>query len=368
MPATLLAASAAALLAAPAAGILGHRALRRSRNASRMRIDSRSGIDEQGFVRIGGIDQWISVRGEDLANPVVLELHGGPGASTSIFGPRTRSWEKHFTVVRWDMRGTLKTLGHGGADGQGEMTFRRIYADAVEVTDHLRARLGVDKVVLLGHSYGSVFGLRLAREFPERYCAYVGTDQNIHDAGRDTSVHQALLARLRVAGKRKELAAVEALDADTHRWTARERATHAKLLATSDPLTLDTMKKVVMGSLWLSPLHSLRELGHFVKGMHFSEQVTVTADPSGFDDWADGTRFELPFFLFQGEKDVLTPPHLARRFFDDVQAPVKGFALIEDCSHFAAFRRPERFLELLLAHVRPVVAAGGSAAVAAAAA
>lgn len=101
--------------------------------------------------------------------------------------------------------------------------------------------------------------------------------------------------------------------------------------------------------------------------MHFSEQVTVTADPSGFDDWADGTRFELPFFLFQGEKDVLTPPHLARRFFDDVQAPVKGFALIEDCSHFAAFRRPERFLELLLAHVRPVVAAGGSAAVAAAA-
>ncbi|MFJ3233628.1 alpha/beta fold hydrolase [Streptomyces sp. NPDC086787] len=242
---------------------------------------------------------------------------GGPGASTAIFGPRTRSWEKHFTIVRWDMRGSLKTFGRSDADGQGEMTFGRIYADAIEVTDHIRTRLRVDKVVLLGHSFGSAFGLRLAREFPERYAAYIGTDQNIHDAGRDDSVHQALLARLRTTGKRKELAAVEALDPDERRWTARERAMQAKLLATSDPLTLDTMKRVVMGSMWFSPQHSLRELGLFVKGMTFSEQITLGT--SGFDDWPDGTDFEIPFFVFQGEKDVLTSPALARRFFDDVQ-------------------------------------------------
>lgn len=261
MLATIVATSAVTLLSAPVAGILGHRALKRSRNASLMKIDTRNGIDEQGFVRIGGIEQWISIRGEDLANPVILELHGGPGASTAIFGPRTRSWEKHFTLVRWDMRGALKTLGHNGPQEQGEMTFDRIYADAVEVTDHIRTRLGVDKVVLLGQSYGSAFGLRLAREFPERYSAYVGTDQNIHDAGRDDSVHQALLTRLRAAGKRKDLAAVEALHPDGQQWTARERAMHAKLLATSDPLTLDTMKKVVMGSLWLSPLHRCASWG-----------------------------------------------------------------------------------------------------------
>ncbi|MFC8535795.1 alpha/beta fold hydrolase [Streptomyces sp. NPDC057249] len=354
-----IATSAVSLLAVPTAGLLGHRALKRFRSASLMKIDSTNGVDEQGFVRIGGIDQWIAVRGEDLTNPVVLELHGGPGASTAIFGPRTRSWEKYFTIVRWDMRGTLKTLGRRGAGRQGEMSFERIYADAAEVTDHIRSRLGVDKIVLLGHSYGSAFGLRLAREFPERYSAYVGTDQNIHDCGRDDSVHQALLTRLRASGKRKELTAVERLDDDKHRWTDRERAMHAKLLATSDPLTLATMKKVVMGSLWLSPLHSLRELRHFVRGMSLSEQVT--AGTSAFDDWADGTDFEIPFFLFQGEKDVLTPPDLARRFFDDVRAPVKAFALIEDCSHFAAFRRPERFLELLLAHVRPAVTADESA-------
>ncbi|MEV5971752.1 alpha/beta hydrolase [Streptomyces sp. NPDC051921] len=352
--AATVAATSAAALAASAVALLGHRALERSRNASLMKITSPNGIDEQGFVRIGGIEQWISIRGEDPANPVILELHGGPGASTAIFGPRTRSWEKHFTIVRWDMRGTLKTLGRNGAEGSGEMTFDRVYADAIEITDHIRARLAVDKVVLLGHSYGSVFGLRLARAFPDRYSAYVGTDQNIHDAGRDDSVHRALLTRLRAGGKRREVAAVEALHPDERRWTARERAMHAKLLATSDPLTLDTMKKTVMGSLWFSPLHSLREMRLFLKGMPLSEQIAQAT--AGCDDWADGTEFELPFFVFQGEKDVLTSPALARRFFDDVQAPVKGFALIEGGSHFAAFRRPERFLELLLAHVRPLVA------------
>lgn len=353
MIATIAATAAAALLAAPVAAALGHRALKRSRNASLMKITSRNGIDEQGFARIGGIEQWISIRGEDLTNPVVLELHGGPGASTAIFGPRTRSWEQHFTIVRWDMRGTLKTLGRSGPEGSGEVSFDRVYADAIEITDHIRARLGVEKVVLLAHSYGSAFGLRLARAFPERYSAYVGTDQNIHDAGRDDSVHRALLTRLREGGKRKELAAIEALHPDERRWTARERAMHAKLLATSDPLTLDTMKRTVMGSLWFSPLHSLRELRLFLQGMTVSEQIAQAG--ATCDDWADGTEFELPFFVFQGEKDVLTSPALARSFFDDVQAPVKGFALIEDCSHFAAFQRPERFLELLLAHVRPLV-------------
>ncbi|WSJ71909.1 lysophospholipase [Kitasatospora sp. NBC_01302] len=63
----------------------------------------------------------------------------------------------------------------------------------------------------------------------------------------------------------------------------------------------------------------------------------------------------MPFFVFQGEHDVLTPPAPAKRFFDDVSAPVKEFALIEGASHFASFRRPERFLDLMLTKVRPAV-------------
>ena len=73
---------------------------------------------------------------------------------------------------------------------------------------------------------------------------------------------------------------------------------------------------------------------------------------SRYDAWERGTRFEVPIFIFQGEKDVLTTPALAREFFDDVIAPVKRMELISDAGHFAAFQQPENFLGLLLTHVR----------------
>ncbi|MFD0348966.1 alpha/beta fold hydrolase [Kitasatospora aburaviensis] len=246
----VLAASAA--LAAPVAGLLGHRRVKQLRNAGLMRIDRPNGIDEQGFVRIGGIEQWISVRGEDLANPVLLEIHGGPGSSNAAFGPRTRAWEKHFTVVRWDQRGAGKTLARSGAEGQGELSIARLHEDAVEVTEYVRTRLGVERVVLTAHSFGSVIGLRLARQRPDLFSAYVGTDQNLLDGGRDRSAHHALLDRLRTAGKRKDLAAVERLGTDPGTWTAEQYSTYARITATSEPRTADALKRVVLASLWFS--------------------------------------------------------------------------------------------------------------------
>ncbi|MGW7100000.1 alpha/beta fold hydrolase [Streptomyces sp. NPDC054838] len=344
-------------LAAPAAALFGHRALRRSQGARALRIDSPRGVDEQGFVRIGGIEQWVSVRGEDRANPVIVEVHGGPGAPNSIQTVRTRAWERHFTIVRWDMRGAGKTYGHGGPEGQGETTFARLYEDALEVVRHARLRLGVRRVVLLANSFGSIFGLRLVRDHPELFSAYVGTDQNVPDTDADggACAHRAVLDRLRTAGKTRQLARIEALGPDPRAWSAGQRATYSRLCAQSDPLTLDTLKKVVLGSMWLSPLHTLRDLRDFFKGQGFSERAAE--DAAGFDARADGTRFEVPFFVFQGELDVLTPPERAKAFFDEVEAPVKAFALIGGASHFASFRRPEVFLELLLTHVRPVITA-----------
>lgn len=333
--------------------LLTYRARKRASLARKLRITAPNAIDEGSYVRIGGIDQWISVRGEDLSNPVILEIHGGPGASNLIHVPRTRAWERHFTIVRWDMRGAGRTFAAGGPAGQGEMTLDRLYADALEVTEHVRARLGVSRLVLVANSFGTVTGLRLARTHPELYSAYVGTDQNIIDGGRDTSSHQALLARLEKAGRKKELAKVAAMGPDPTAWSAHEWSERAKIIVTTDPLTYDTMKTVVIRSLWFSPLHTLRGLRSYLKGMTFSEQLGPQA--MTVDERAEGTAFRLPFFVFQGDSDVLTPPEPARRFVEDVTAPVKDFALIREASHFASFRHPDQFLNLMLSKVRPVV-------------
>ncbi|GAB2687403.1 alpha/beta fold hydrolase [Kitasatospora kifunensis] len=345
-------AASAAVLAAPVAGLLGYRQLKRAANAKRLRITTPNRIDESGFVRIGGIDQWVSIRGEDRRNPVILEIQGGPGASNLVFLPRTRPWERHFTIVRWDMRGAGHTFAATGAAGQGELSLEQLYRDALEVTQHVRDRLGVAKVLLVANSFGTVLGLRLARNHPELYSAYVGTDQNVIAGGRERSAYDALVARLRAAGKKKELAAVTALGADTS-WSVEQLSQYNKLVLTTDPLSYDTMKTVVIRSLWFSPLHTLRGLRAYLKAMTFSEPLILQV--GAIDEWAEGTTFHLPFFVFQGDSDVLTPPEPAKRLFDDVTAPVKDFALIRGASHFASFRHPDQFLDLMLTKVRPAI-------------
>ncbi len=89
-------------------------------------------------------------------------------------------------------------------------------------------------------------------------------------------------------------------------------------------------------------------------GMEFSARLY--REIARVDPWRDGTRFEVPFFLFQGEHDTLTPVDIAARYFADVSAPVKEMALLRDATHFASFWHPHQFLELVLARVRPHVA------------
>jgi pimeloyl-ACP methyl ester carboxylesterase len=351
----LITASAAAVVATPVAGLFGYRQAKRAGNGKKLRITAPGGIEEAGFVRIGGLDQWVSVRGDDRRNPVVLEIIGGPGASNLIFIPRTRGWEKHFTIVRWDMRGSGKTFVNGGPEGQGEMSLERLYQDTLEVADHVRRRLGVERLLLVANSFGTNLGLRLARNHPERFSAYVGTDQNINDGGRERTAYYALLDRLEKKGKKKQLAEARSWGEDKSRWTAKQWSEYAKLVVTSDPLTYDTMKTVVIRSLWFTPLFNLRGLKKYLAAMTFSEQIAPQA--VGIDERAEGTSFRIPVFLFQGEHDALTPPRPVERFHDAIDAPVKDFALIEGCSHFAAFRNPDRFLELMLTKVRPVLAA-----------
>jgi pimeloyl-ACP methyl ester carboxylesterase len=143
---------AAGVIAASAVGGLAYRKARQRRVAKALEITAPNGIAEQRFVKVGGIDQWIQLRGEDRDNPALLVLHGGPGWPNAVFTLPLRPWEQHFTVVQWDHRGAGKTLRRTGKADSGEMTFDCRVADAVELIEFLCRHLGVDKVVLLAES------------------------------------------------------------------------------------------------------------------------------------------------------------------------------------------------------------------------
>src|SRR5579864_1775082 len=121
------------------AGSLGYRAWRQFETSRALAIDSRSGIEETKFVPLGGVEQWIQIRGEDRTNPVLLFVHGGPGSTISPVSSLLRPWEKYFTVVMWDQRDAGKTFVRNGP--VREMSLSRVSQDGIELADYLRRHL-----------------------------------------------------------------------------------------------------------------------------------------------------------------------------------------------------------------------------------
>ena len=136
----------------------------RAKNARDYAITAPNGIDEGRFVEVGGIEQWITIRGEDRNNPVVLFLHGGPGDATNPWGYIAfRSWLKQFTVVQWDQRGAGRTFGKNADASPETITVARLVQDGIELAESLRKSLRKDKIVLVGHSWGSILGVLMAK-------------------------------------------------------------------------------------------------------------------------------------------------------------------------------------------------------------
>jgi pimeloyl-ACP methyl ester carboxylesterase len=238
--------------------------------ASRLLIRNANGIVEEGYVRIGGIEQWVGVRGEDRHNPVLLVIHGGPGSSYSIFTPLLRSWEKHFTLVQWDQRGAGKTFAQTGPHATGRITMEQFIGDGIELAEYLCRSLKKDRLLLLASSFGSTFGLEMARRRPDLFHAYIGTDQNVGMVRGREQVHAELVGRLRAAGMTKGIKAIERIGMDPTRWTDEDFTTVAQWTMKSDPRGYRRTMKLLKDAVWFAPGWTLRDIKAFVAGMKFT--------------------------------------------------------------------------------------------------
>jgi hypothetical protein len=168
------------------------------------------GIEEAFFTKIGGIDQWITIRGQDRENPVILLLHGGPGIALSLM-PRDFlwSWSKLFTLVIWDQRGAGKTFGRSGPVS-ADVTVDRMVEDGIELAEFICAQLHKTKIVLVGVSWGSDIGIHMVKSRPDLFYAYVGTGQSVNQRKFRAVAYAQLLAEARIRNDQKAIKELEA--------------------------------------------------------------------------------------------------------------------------------------------------------------
>jgi pimeloyl-ACP methyl ester carboxylesterase len=304
-------------------------------------------------VRIGGIDQAIQVRGEDRANPVILILHGGPGISMMALTPAFKSWEKYFTVVQWDQRGAGKTYGRNdGPMEVAEMTIGRMSADGLEVAAFIRAYLHKDKIIVLGHSWGTILALRMVISKPTWFTAYVGTGQLVDKTSNEDIAYHQLLTKVRDAGDAKGERALQLIGSPPYR-NLEDLIAERKWVTTYDTSAERNLESTLTPMVLFAPNYSLWDILDFLHGISFSQAATY-AENSVYDARALGLRFEIPFFIFQGDEDHQTPTILAEQYFATVEAPLKKFELLKGGGHSVMLTMPDLFLNSLLKDVLPL--------------
>ena len=330
------------------------RADAQARNAAAARIASPNGIDEAGYVELNGVAQWVTLRGQDRANPILLVLDGGPGYATSPFAPSPL--ERDFTVVRWDQPGAGRTFGRAGRKVDPRLSEDDFARYGIQVAEHARRRLGQRKVALLATSWGTIIGLRMVRARPDLFYAYVGAGQ-VADGrrGEDLGYRQVLARAMARRDERalRELRRIGAPPFDSQAELSVQR-TIAMTYEAGAP-TGWAIARDVLGA----PGYSLSDARNWFDGFRTSTR-TFYEMRRNRDAQALGLDFQTPVFIFQGDQDDFTPHALAAEYFDRVRAPRKGFVSVAGAGHFAVASHAPQLLRLLLDEVRPLAAAGGT--------
>jgi pimeloyl-ACP methyl ester carboxylesterase len=332
---------------------LGYRAIRQHQRAAEMALHGPNAIQEGRYVRIGGVDQWISIRGRDRANPIILIVHGGPGGSMIANGYFLRGWEKDFTLVEWDQRGAGKTFARLGEAGSGKLTADGIARDGVEVAQWVERRLGQDKVILLGHSWGTIVGSQMARLRPDLFSAYVATGVVVQADRGEAINYDTLLRRLTSEGDAKALAKLAAIPRPPYTRVDQISAERALVMAHPAP-SERTLQGRVNATAVISPDFSLKDLWAHGASQQYSGRM-LYPEIAAYDAYAQGTTFQMPVVIVQGDEDMQTPAVQAQAYFARIDAPSKRFVLLPGGGHRAIIAMPDQFLTALRTYVRPMV-------------
>ncbi|GLK51643.1 alpha/beta fold hydrolase [Maricaulis virginensis] len=319
------------------------------------------GIQELMTVELGGMEQWISIRGTDRGNPVLLFLHGGPGAPEMAVGwAFQRPWEDYFTVVQWDQRGGGKTFRHNGVAASREgLSRERIVADTVELMAWLREHLGQERIIVVGHSWGTVAGFQAAMARPDWVHAYVGIGQIVDMDENERRSHALTLAAARADGNAEaiaDLTAIAPYPGDTpvtfeRIGAEREWAVHYGGLA-----AYRDNAGFYYRARRLAPEYEQADREAVNPGGIMS--VTTLLDDLMAVRQGDVEQVDFPVVFFAGRHDLTTPSDLVEAWYRRLEAPSKELVWFEHSAHLSPIEEPGRTLVALVQHVLPLTQNG----------
>ena len=311
----------------------------------------RGSISEKVHVNINGVEQGMFIKGKDSSNPVLLYLHGGmPDYFLTQDYPT--GLDEYFTVVWWEQRGS--GLSYSSDTPPESVNPEQLVSDTLSVTNYLRGRFGQQKIYLMGHSGGTFIGIQAAARAPELYRAYIGVAQMSNQLGSEKLAYAYMLKRFKDDGNAKmvrklaEAPVADSVPLPDSYLSARDSAMHSLGIGTTHD-----MKSIVTGLLLRSfqnREYTLSEKIGMWRGKIFSGNRLWNTQLAT-DLTKKVTRLEVPVYFLHGVYDYTVSYPLAKSYYEQLDAPLKGFYTFTQSAHSPLFEEPKRMRELMQSDV-----------------
>jgi pimeloyl-ACP methyl ester carboxylesterase len=293
-------------------------------------LKAQVGIDRGELISIGGLKQFIHIKGKDNTKPLLLFLHGGPGGSVMSYADKfTKKLQEHFVVIQWDQRETGKTLEVNAS--AEPLTVALFQKDTRELIDTLLKRFVRPKLFLAGYSWGTYLGFQMAKTVPDLLYAYIAISPMIHQAESERMILERMKEKAEKSGNKKQFSELDSIHIPFE--NGAQLYIHRKALfeytGSKAKLSRDFVLK--WSATWLSLFNEA------------SRENLLKSLP----------EIACPVYFFAGRKDHQTSFRLTEAYYNRVVAPKKNLFWFERSAHTIPSTEPALLQETILSKILP---------------
>jgi pimeloyl-ACP methyl ester carboxylesterase len=292
------------------------------------------------YISIGGLEQSILIRGENVNNPLMLFLHGGPGTAQIGFAPKFQGdLEKNFIVVNWDQRGA--GLSYSKDIRIEDITIENMANDTVELIEYLLKRFNQPKLYLVGHSWGTILGLLVTKKVPNLIYAYIGIGQVVNmKEGEKISYDYTIRKAKNLKNKKalKELMRVEFNPADL-KYLRVQRKWLTKFGGSFIGIT---KYNLIYSNILFATEYTMKDWMSYIKAGKFS-LYALWNQVLDINFLETAPKLDIPIYFFAGKHDFQTPFQLVEQYFHTLKCPNKELIWFENSGHLLNYEEYQKF-------------------------
>jgi len=303
-------------------------------------------IDESNFIKIGDVNQFVIIRGKNINNPILLILHGGT-TETAHFIKFNKDLEEYFTVVYWEQRGEGKSYSKEIIDAEPEL--EQYIEDAYELTNYLKTRFSKEKIFLLGHSWGSMLGMKTIEKYPHAYEAYIAVSQYCDPLRTDKLMFEFFRQK---TNKKSVINKINSLDI-----LKKENVENIELVARTYkifPLVMKfgglyhESKLINLLKLFWMPILTLKEYNLFDKYRAMQQNAKRLQVYYQYNFFETLLEVKIPIYFIHGISDYVINYDITKEYFEKLKAPKKRFFTFDKSGHLPSFEEPKKFNDIVI--------------------